>query len=127
MIKFLEGTNENALALEIIGKYEVADEKAIEQKFEECLDKGYEKVNLLVKIDSMKIVGSSLKAMWDDGIYAIKHIKHCGRIAVVGDSKVEEFLVKMDNAMFGSKKAGRLEKYFFADELEKALDFVNEK
>ena len=127
MIRFIEGTIDNVMALEIIGKYEVADEKAIEQKFEECLDKGFEKVNLLVKIDSLKIVGSSMKAMWDDGIYAIKHIKHCGRIAVVGDSKVEGFLVKMDNTMFGSKKAGRIEKYFFTDEMDKAMDFVNEK
>jgi len=50
--------------------------------------------------------------MWSDGVYAMKHIKNCGRIAIVGDSKFEEFLIKTDNAVFGSEKAGRIEKYF---------------
>ncbi len=125
MIKTIEGAKPNVIAIEIIDGYQHEDEKSLEKMFEERLDSGMEKVNLLVKIDSLKIIKSSLKAMWEDGVYAIKHIKHCGRIAVVGDSKIEEVLVKMDNAIFGSKKSGRSEKYFFTDEMDQALDFVN--
>ncbi len=125
MIKTIEGAKPNVIAIEIIDGYQHEDEKSLEKMFEERLDSGMEKVNLLVKIDSLKIIKSSLKAMWEDGVYAIKHIKHCGRIAVVGDSKIEEVLVKMDNAIFGSKKSGRSEKYFFTDEMDQAMDFVN--
>lgn len=126
MFKILEGASEKAIAVEIIGGYETNDEKSLEKLFEEKIASGINKVNLLIKIDKLSITHSSWKAMWSDGIYALKNISHCGHIAVVGDSKIEEFLVKMDNAMFGSKKAGRIEKYFSLDELDKAMGWVNE-
>lgn len=126
MFKILEGASEKAIAVEIIGGYDSADEKSLEKLFEEKIASGINKVNLLIKIDKMSITDSSWKAMWSDGVYALKNIKHCGHIAVVGDSKIEGFLVKMDNALFGSEKAGRIEKYFSLDEIDKAMGWVNE-
>ena len=126
MIKILEGASDKAIAIEIIGGYETDDEKSIEKMFEEKISSGMNKGNLLIKIDRMSITHSSWKAMWSDGIYALKNIKHCGHIAVVGDSKVEGFLVKMDNALFGSEKAGRIEKYFNVSDLDKAMGWINE-
>jgi len=112
MLKVLEGTSEKAISLEIVDGYETTDEKSIEKLFEKKLATGVTKVNILMKIDKLKLTKSSWKAMWSDGVYAMKHIKNCGRIAIVGDSKFEEFLIKTDNAVFGSEKAGRIEKYF---------------
>ena len=126
MLKILEGASKKAIALEIIDGYENADEKFIEKQFDEKIAAGITKVNFLVKIDNLSLSKSSWKAMWNDGLYAIKHISNCGRIAIVGDSKIEKFLIKSDNMFFGSEKAGRLEKYFFVEDLDKALGWINE-
>ncbi len=126
MIKLLDGANERAIALEIIGGYENDDEKSIEKFFEEKLSVGITTINMLVKIDNMNITKSSWKAMWNDGLYAVKHMKNCGRIAIVGNSKFEEFLIKIDNAFFHSEKSGRSEKYFVTSQLDEAMGWINE-
>ena len=126
MIKFLEPASDHVIAVEFEDGYTVEDEKNLEKAFEEKLSKGFEKVNLLARIDKLDISHTSWKAMWDDGMYALKHIKNCGKIAIVGHSKVEEILIKMDNSVFGSKKEGRIEKYFDVSELDHAMGWVNE-
>jgi len=125
MINYLDGTKDHVIAVEIGGGYSAEQEKSLEKLFEEKLGKGYDKINVLVKIDNMDLLKTSWKAAWHDGIYALKHIKNCGKIAVVGHNKLEAFGVKLDNAIFGSKKAGRVEKYFDVSEINKAFDFVN--
>ncbi len=74
----------------------------------------------------MSLSQSSWKAMWNDGIYGLRHISNCGHIALVGESKLEEFLVKADNIFFGSEKAGRTEKYFNVADMDVAMGWVNE-
>lgn len=126
MIKFLEPASEHVIAIEFEDGYTVEDEKNLEKAFEEKLSKGFEKVNLLAKIDKLDISHTSWKAMWEDGMYALKHIKNCGKIAIVGNSKLEEFMIKIDNSMFGNEKAGRVEKYFHIEDMDHALGWVNE-
>lgn len=127
MLTILDGVIEKAIAVEISDKYTAENEKELEKMFDEKISEGHEKINFLVKINDLSLSKSSWKAIWNDGMYALKHLKNCGRIAVVGDSKIEAFLVKVDNAIFGSKKSGRLEKFFYVIDLDKAFDFVNEK
>ena len=126
MIKFLEGATEKVIAVELSGGYQPEDEKELEKLFNEKLSKGFETVNLLVKIDKLEISKSSWKAMWDDGMYAMKHLKSCGKIAIVSDKKWEEFLVKLDNVFYQSEKTGRAEKYFDVSDLKVAMGWVNE-
>ncbi len=126
MLNILESTSERSIAIEIIDGYEAVDEKLIEELFEKKLAAGITKVNILMKIDKLSITKSSWKAMWNDGLYAMKHISNCGRIAIVGDSKIEEFLVKTDNAFFENKKAGRTEKYFNVEDINVAIGWINE-
>lgn len=126
MIKIIDGASKKSIAFEIIDGYETNDEKSIEELFNEKLASGITKVNLLVKIDKMNITKSSWKAMWDDGLYGLKHIKNCGHIAIVGNSKLEEFLVTADNTLFGNEKAGRVEKYFYVEDMNNALGWINE-
>jgi hypothetical protein len=125
MITIIKGAKANVIAIEIIDGYKHEDERSLEKMFEQRLDSGIEKVNMLVKLDKLSITKSSWKAMWDDGIYAMKHIKYCGKVAIVGDSKLEELMVKADNLMFGSEKAGREEKFFSKQELDMALEWAN--
>lgn len=121
----LEGASHKTIAFEIIDGYMPEDEKAIEKLFENKIAEGHKKVNLLVKIDKFDFSHSSWKAMWNDSIYAIKHIKNCGRIAMVGHSKVEEYLIKVDNVFFQSKN-DRGEKYFDIADFDNAMGWVNE-
>lgn len=125
MIKQLDGAANHVIAIEIIDGYTHDDEKSLEKLFEEKLDRGLEKVNMLVKIDNLSLMKSSLKAMLTDGIYAVKHLKYCGKIAIVGENKVEEFLTQADNLFFGSKEAGREERYFQLKDLTLAFEWVN--
>jgi len=127
MLKTLEGASGNAIAIEIIDGYMPEDEIAIEKLFEEKIAAGHTKVNILIKIDKLVFSHSSWKAMWDDGLYAMKHLKNCGRIAMVGHSKVEEFLIKADNVFFKKLAGGDSgEKYFDITDFDKALGWVNE-
>lgn len=127
MINILKETKNNVIAIEIIDGYNNDDEKSLEILFEKKLDLGYDKVNILLKLDQLDLLKTSWKAAWHDGMYAVKHIKHCGKIAVIGHNKFEAFGVKLDNAIFGSKKKGRIEKYFDIENIKDAFDFVNEK
>ena len=127
MLKMLEGASDKVVAIEIIDGYMAEDEKTIEKLFDEKIAAGHKKVNILIKIDSMNFSHSSWKAMWNDGLYAMKHIKNCGRIAMVGHSKVEEFLIKADNVFFKKLSGGDSgEKYFDVADIDKALAWVNE-
>ncbi len=125
MLKIIEGAAENTIAVEIVGGYETTDEKLLETMFEEKLAQGYNQLNMLVKIDGFKLSKSNWKAMWDDSIYAMKHIRNCGRVAIVGDSKIDEFMVNLDNIFFANEKTGRAEKYFHTLELPQAMEWVN--
>ena len=83
MITLLDGAKSHVIALEITGGYNNDDEKSLEKLFEEKLDMGFEKVNILVKLDQLDLMKTSWKAAWHDGLYALKHIKYCGKL---GDS-----------------------------------------
>lgn len=126
MLKIIDGAGEKAIALELIDGYMPEDEKTIEKLFEEKIAAGHKKVNLLVKMDKLDITHSSWKAMWDDSMYALKHVKNCGRIALVGHSKTEEVLIKIDNMFFENKNKDQGEKYFDISEIDLAMGWVNE-
>lgn len=125
MITLIEQTKAHVIAFEIINGYTRDDEHSLEKLFEQRLDLGIQKVNMLIKISELHLMKSSFKAIWQDGIYALKHLKYCGRIAVVGDSKLEEVLSKADNMFFGNKKEGREERFFYEHHIAEALDWVN--
>lgn len=122
----IDGASDKAITLELIDGYMPEDEKKIEKLFEEKIAAGHKKVNLLVKIDKLSLSHSSWKAMWDDSMYALKHVRNCGRIALVGHSKTEEVLIKIDNMFFENKKKDQAEKYFDVSDIDNAMGWVNE-
>ncbi len=126
MLKMIDGASDKAIALELIDGYMPEDEKTIEKLFEEKISAGHKKVNLLVKIDKLSISHSSWKAMWNDSLYALKHVKNCGKIALVGHSSTAEVLIKIDNLFFENKKKDQAEKYFDVSDFDHALGWVNE-
>ena len=123
MFAVLDGSEGNVLGVELSGAYTKNDVEAFEKAFEGCLKSG-DKVNLLVKIDGLNIGSSEFGAFWEDCRYSLKNIDKIGLIAVVGHSRFEEILVKMDNMFFADSKKGREERYFDVSEIDKAWEFA---
>ena len=51
----------------------------------------------------------------------MKNLRH---IAVVGHSKLEKFLIELDNKLAGIVKKGLIEKYFDVADMDNAWEFV---
>ncbi|BEQ16164.1 STAS/SEC14 domain-containing protein [Desulfoferula mesophila] len=124
MFKVLEGGEGPVLAVEISGSYTVEDVKAFEKAAEARLAQGHPRLNILIKIDRMDWLKIKPQAFFQDAKYAMEHIKQMRHLAIVGDSKLEEVLVKLDNLIFGREKQELIEKYFDVSDLDQAWEFV---
>ena len=124
MFKVLEGTGGDVLAVEISGSYTVEDVEQFEKAAEAQLALGNQRINILAKIDKLDLLKIEPKAFFKDSKYALGHIKQMRHLAIVGDSKLEEVMVKLDNLIFGSEKKELIEKYFNVADMEQAWKFV---
>ena len=124
MFEILPETKGDILAVEIIDSYTKEDLDALVGAFEGRLAEGHDRINLLIKIDRMKLLKSDLGALVSDAMFALKNMDKMRHIAVVGDSLVEKILIEMDNKLFGSKKKDLVEKYFSVKDVDKALAFL---
>ncbi|MFV0377704.1 MAG: STAS/SEC14 domain-containing protein [Mangrovibacterium sp.] len=127
MLEQLETFEGNVLAIEIIDSFTETDEKLCQKFFNEKLAKGYDKVNVLVKMDELKISHTNVKAFMEDSIWALRNYKKLGHMAIVAHSNVLKALVPIDNLFFQRAKEGRLERYFDVSQLDEAYDFVRGK
>jgi len=127
MITKLDSTKNYVLAIEVAHEYVHADVEQCKKWFEEKLVQGFDKVNFLVKADNLPITHISCRAFWEDGLYALRHIKNMGHIAIIGHGTLEKIMVGMDGAMFNRSKRGLVERYFDVSEMDKAWDFVNQE
>lgn len=124
MFKVLEGSGGDVLGVEISGGYTKQD---FEQFKQACLDAeaaGSQVLNILCKIDNLQLHKIQPSALAADSSYALSHINQIRHIAIVGNSKFEEVLVKLDDKLLGSPKKERIEKYFDVSQLQQAWDFV---
>ena len=124
MFHILDGSENNILGVEISGGYTKADVEAFNEAATKVMDAGYDKINILVKMDQMHYLESEFMAFINDARSALKYLDKFRHLAIVGDSKIEAALIKVDNMIFGSKVKERIEKYFMIDDLDKAWDFV---
>jgi len=125
MVEQLKTFDDNRLAIEIIDGYTQADESFCEKLFKQKSDAGKKPINILVKLDEMKITNSDIKAFFEDGIYIIRRFTDMGHIAVVAHSKVLKALVPIDNLFFERSSKGRHERYFDISKIDEAYDFIN--
>jgi len=117
MIKILERSKGNVFGLEASGDISKEEILAVEARLDEAI-KEYGKINWLYVIKSFEY--ASLGAMYADMMWLLKNIKQFDKMAVVGNKKWEEILVKADSLIFG-------EKYFDLSELDKAWEYVESK
>jgi len=82
MIKKLERSKGNVLAIEAAGTITLEEIKSIVPTFEDAIVE-YGKIILLAVLKTTKY--SSLQAMYEDMSWGLKYLKHSGKMAVVGD------------------------------------------
>jgi len=124
MVEQLEVYENNVLSLEAYGGFTEVDERYCQKLFEQKREAGFEKINILLKIDELKITKSSVKALLEDIVWDLRNYKNMEKLAVVANSSIIKMLVSIDNLFFASKKEGREEKYFNVSEMDKAIEFV---
>lgn len=124
MIEQLKTFEGNTLAIEVIDAFTETDEKLAQKFFNEKLDEGFESVNVLVKLDEMKISKSSVKAFMEDIIWTLRNYKQMGHLAIVAHSNILKALIPVDNLFFERAKKGRLERYFDVSQLDEAMEFI---
>lgn len=125
MLEQIETFENNVLAIEVIDSFTENDEKICQKFFNEKLEKGYKQVNVLVKLDEMKISHIQTKAFMEDIIWALRNYKSIGHMAIVAHSKILKAFVPIDNLFFQRAKEGRLERYFDISQMNDAMAFVN--
>ncbi|WKK86624.1 STAS/SEC14 domain-containing protein [Marivirga arenosa] len=125
MIEQLKTSANNSLALEVIDGFTENDEKLFQKLFDEKIKRGYDHVNVLVKLDEFKIGHSSVKAFMEDGIWTLRNFKKLGHFAIVAHSKILKALIPIDNLFFERAREGRYERYFDVSQMDEAMKFVN--
>ena len=125
MIEQLKTYQNNSMAIEVIDGFTETDEKICQKWFKKKLDEGYDQVNILVKLDDVKVSQSSIKAFMEDSIWALRKYKQLGHLAIVAHSNILKALVPLDNLFFQRARDGRHERYFDISQLDEAYNFIN--
>jgi hypothetical protein len=120
MIKKLPQSNGNNLAYEIEGKVSLEDEQNWIESLSNDIDK-YDKFNVMV------ILGENASWGMEAGIadikWIMKHMDKFNKIAIVADSTVWKWLIKVDS--FFAQFVGIDEKFFEVKESDKAWEWVS--
>ena len=124
MIEQIKTFKGNTIAIEAIESFTETDVKLVHKFFEEKLNNGFNHVNVLVKLDEIKINQISTKAFFEHMIWVLRNLKNAGNIAIVSHSNILKSLIPIDNIFFERLKKGFEERYFDVSHLDKALDFV---
>jgi hypothetical protein len=100
MIEQIKVFDENAIAIEAIELFTATDAKLLHKFFEAKLNKGFTHVNVLVKLDEIKISQISTKAFFEHMIWVIRNLKNVGNLAIVAHSNILKALIPIDNVFF---------------------------
>lgn len=117
---------DHVLAITVIDAFTETDEKLCQKWFLEKQAGTRRPISVLVKLDEARISGSSVKAFFEDALFALRHYKEMGHLAIVAHSNVLRALVPIDNLFFERASRGREERYFDASRLEEAMAFVKD-
>ncbi|SFS93738.1 SpoIIAA-like [Zhouia amylolytica] len=124
MVEQLKTFTNNVLALEVIDGFTENDEKLCQKFFQQKRDAGFDSINVMIKLDEMKLSKTSTKAFFEDVLWSLRNYQHMGHIAIVAHSKILKALVPIDNLFFERASKGRQERYFDVSEIDDAYAFV---
>ena len=117
MIEQLASPSEKVLGFKLSGKIHDEDYKTFVPAIDAAAGTG--KVRLLAQFHDFH--GWDARALWDDIKFATKHCFEVERIALVGDSKWEEWMAKVCKPFTMAKV-----QYFDAKDIDKAWSWVKE-
>jgi hypothetical protein len=126
MIEQIKIFENNVLAITIIDGFTKTDVKYCQKLFDEKLAKGFEKINLLVKLDELKLSHSSTKAFFEEIVIILRNYKELKNLAIVGHSKILKAYIPIDNFFFTRLSKGSEERYFDISQMEEAMAFVDQ-
>ncbi|MCB2228885.1 MAG: STAS/SEC14 domain-containing protein [Desulfarculaceae bacterium] len=124
MFQVLDGSAGNVLGVEISQEYTKADVEQFKKAFEDALAAAAGRVNVLVKIDQLPVSGVKWEAFMEDARYALANRQKMRHLAIVGNSKIEEGLIRLDNMLLGKPSEELIEKYFDVSDIAQAWSFV---
>ena len=125
MINQIKVFKTNALALEMVDKFTEADANLIEKLYQEKLDLGYKKINILIKVKDLSVITDmTLKGFFKGELWGIKHFGSMGKCAVVSHSSVMKSVINAENKFLHLFNKALDEKYFDEADLESALKFI---
>ncbi len=125
MIEQLKIYDNNVLAITVIDGFTMTDVKYCQKLFNEKLEKGFEKINLLVLLDEFKISHSSTKAFFEEMILILRNYKKLRHLAIVAHSNILKAYVPIDNFFFSRLSKGSEERYFDISQMDEAMAFVD--
>ena len=125
MIEQIKIFDNNVLALTVIDGFTQTDVKYCQKLFDEKIEKGFEKINLLVKLDELKISHSKTKAFFEEIVIILRNYRSLKNLAIVGHSNILKSFVPIDNFFFSRLSKGSEERYFDISQMEEALAFVD--
>lgn len=119
MIKELSRSYENNLAFEIDGKVSLEDEKSWIARLDVITDE-YEKFNVMIVLSENASWG--IEAGLADIKWISQHMNKFNKIAIVAESDVWKWLIKVDS--FFAKFIGIKELYFNMSNMDAAWEWV---
>lgn len=119
MIETLSRSSGATLGFRMTGKLHDADYKQFVPQIDEILQQN-DQVRLLAWLDDFH--GWDLHALWDDIKFGTTHCTKIDRIAMVGDKKWEEWMVKICKPFTLAKI-----RYFDVSELNSGWDWLEEQ
>jgi hypothetical protein len=125
MIEQIKKFDNNVIALSMIDAFTKEDVKSCTKLFQEKLAKGFKQVNLLIKVDELKVSESSTKAFFEEIIIILRNYKELKNLAIVGHSKILKAYIPIDNFFFERLSKGSEERYFDISQMDAAIKFVN--
>ena len=112
MIEQIKTFTGNSIAIEAIESFTETDVKLMHKFFEEKLSRGFKHVNVLIKLDEIKINQINTKAFFEHMLWVLRNLGNVGNLVIVAHSNILKTMIPIDNLFFESIKRGFEEKYF---------------
>ena len=117
MLKVLERSHGNVIGIEATGEITEEDIGKVAPRLDDMIEK-YGKISWLFVNKTGRY--KTARALYEDMMWLLKNIKKFERMAIVGETKAEELLIKIDGLVFG-------ERYFDISDIDRAWEYIEGK
>ena len=116
----IEHDHEHFLVCRVSGKLTKADYDAMAPKLENALKLRPGKRRLMILLEDFR--GWDLRALWEELKFDVRHWNDFGRIAVVGQSRLQEWGTRLSKPLSGARM-----RYYDAEDRDMARAWLSER